>query len=1143
MKSFILSFIIATTFCGCFAQPTISLEGKIIDNNKEPIVYANISIKGTSKGVVSNSNGYFKIAIPEVHKKDTLQISFIGYHSSFEPIQTFPSGKVKKIVLHDKVFELSGTTIKPETGREVIIKAISRIPKNYCTEPFYFDAFYRESLIEDSVYTQLAEAACRFHLDSLQKLDKDQASKNYYADGFYRLDEIGFPFDGVYDNRTYFYPNDQVKIIAARSSEYNSNSLSKFTIIGGPLSLYGCDKVRYQIQFLDVKKIKNYSYEIEAIQNYEHGHVYKIHFKQRKNRKRKFSHTGYIYIDTKSYAFVEFDYDVSENFLSYRESGRFNSVRHGIEFHQRKPIIDKVYFSGSATKIKFNKINDIWFLKNIHQEEELIYLYKKENIEIKVTAIGDLMVNNIILKNVKPFSNDSVFRAIASNDLFNYPFDYNKGFWDNYNILQPTKIEEKAINDLQQSQSLEEQFKSKFAYQSELPPPLAKIEPTIKILPFDTINDNYDWLKKRKDKNAQDYLEAENDYTRNFFLPLFNVQKTLFNEMTKRIPARKEKTTPVKIGKYLYYLIEEKNQNHPRFYRELDTINSDEELILDIPKLAKNKSYYGVGDFDISPNDNILSYSEDITGNGDFYYLFKNLKNKQYLNDTLYNAGSLIWLQNNKAVIYSLRDTLRRIYQINIHYLNTHQDYDKVIYTETDKSRDLSVDLSKSKEYVFLYSANANEQEVFLINLNKGNIEVEQYSELTSEYEIHPEHYKNDSVFYIYTNKDAPNWKLCVSPMSSNIQFSNIIANENQEVILSNYKLLKDHKIFIEQTGLTQQIKIIDKNNKISFVPIKSKFCTISLKRTEFDTDSIVYSVSTIGEPAKTFSYNLQSKKVQLLKEKEVLGFNPSKYKTELVWATSEDGTEIPIFLFYNKKQSYRKSNYLLLEAYGAYSSPLSYHFPASYLSLIDRGFIYAKALIRGGAELGDHWSKDGKLLNKMNSFNDFVACSKHLIDEEYTSPDKLVIEGGSAGGLVMGYAINEYPELYQAAILSRPFVDVLNTLLDTTITLTIIDWDEWGNPNNEKYYNYIKSYSPYDNIKKQEYPNMLFITGAKDEQVNYWEPAKMVAKLRAKKTDNNTLLLKTYMSSGHGGVPGKYGFFSEQAMVFSFILKAVGYY
>jgi len=599
------------------------------------------------------------------------------------------------------------------------------------------------------------------------------------------------------------------------------------------------------------------------------------------------------------------------------------------------------------------------------------------------------------------------------------------------------------------------------------------------------------------------------------------------------------------MGDYLYYTISSKDLNYPKFYRKKDSINSQEELVLDIPKLARHSDSYIIADIKISQNDNLMSYSEDKSGSANYYYLFKDLSSNKYYNDTLFDAGGLIWMKDNKTVVYSVRDPLRRVYQIKQHVLNTPQSMDKILFNEKNSTCFVSVNQSKSKDYVFLYTGNSNEQEVYIIDLKKMDHGFRLFSSKTDQYEIFPQHFLNDSVFYVFTNKDAPNWKLCKTPVDKKLLFNNIIDNKGQSYILKDYLFSQNYMIIIEQKDLSQRIRVIDNiTNKSYYIKEKEDYCTIKIKKGEQNTvvDSIMYTVSTLAKPSVTYSYNLETKKKRIIKENKVIGYSDSKYKTELIWATADDGTKIPIFLFYNKKQARKKPNYLIMNAYGAYASSLSYSMPISYLSLIDKGFVYAQAFIRGGGELGDEWSKNGKLLNKLNSLNDFISCSEFLIDEGYTTSDKFVIEGGSAGGLTIGYAINIRPDLYKAAILSRPFVDVLNTLLDSTITITTLDWDEWGNPNEKIYYDYIKSYSPYDNIKAQTYPHLLFITGAKDEQVNYWEPAKMVTKLRALKTNNSTLLLKTYMNSGHGGASGKYDYFNEQALRFAFILYAVGF-
>ncbi|RLD83616.1 MAG: hypothetical protein DRJ10_03155 [Bacteroidetes bacterium] len=1143
MKSILISLLTGIAVLNCFAQSDIVIKGKVVDIADKPIPYANITITGSTIGVISNMEGLFRISINSKFSNDSIKISYIGFNTITKNISEIQKGKIQKYVLTDRVFNLSEVMIKPESGKEILLKAISKIPENNYTNSYYLDAFYREYLIEDSTYTQLSEAACRFYMDSLQEFNFEKGAMEYLNEGWFYSDETGLNIEILLDNAISVYPNDQVKLINTRSSENNSSSFVKFTITGGPMGTIASNKLRYPVSFfrMDNPKInRKYIFKLEDIVLFGNSRVYKISF----SKKRKSFFSGVFYVDTRNYAFVGIDYHVSTHRLEYFKNHHYHVIRPGIAYNMKNPIKDEYYHTGYQVKLRYHKIDEKWFLKSIHKENDLTYLYVKENQHTNVKGVYDLLINNVTINNVRAFHKDSIYKFISHINLFNNPLSYNKKIWDQYNVLLPTKREAKAISDLEKERPLVDQFATKNKYKPFLKPPIAEKAIAFTIVHNDTLYDNYAWMRNREDQKVQEYLDIENEYFNNYQVPLHEIERSLFYEMKGRIPQDKEKSIPFKMGGYFYYTIASKNTNYPELYRKKDTIGSNGKLILDIPKLAKNSEYYAIASFKASPDDKILAYLEDKTGTGRFYYLFKNLQTNKYLQDTLFNANNLIWTGKENVIIYSIKDSLNRIYQVNLHVLNSHQSSDKVLFYEKDNTRSIYISQSQSRDFIFLYSENSNTQELFICDMkNNSDYKFNLFNENTNEYEIIPEHYKNDTVFYIFTNKDALNWKLCKTSVSGSLAYNDVIANKGQSILLKDFLVLKNHLVSIEQTNLTQRIKITNNLDKKSrYIHLDEDYCSIRLKNVPLSSDSIVYIVSTMGKPSVTYSYNLNTKKNLIVKNNKLIGFSSSKYKTELVWATSNDSTKIPIFLFYNKKQTLKKSNYLILNAYGAYNTALSYSFPQTYLSLIDRGFIYAEALIRGGGELGEKWYKDGKLLNKLNSLNDFIACSEYLIDEGYTTPEKIVIEGGSAGGLTMGYAINERPELYKAAILSRPFVDVLNTLLDTTTTLTTLDWDEWGNPYKKEYYDLIKSYSPYDNIKTQEYPNMLFITGAKDEQVNYWEPAKMVAKLRAKKTGSNTLLLKTYMRSGHGGNSGKYGFLNEQALKFAFILDAVGF-
>jgi oligopeptidase B len=1140
MKKIIL-FILIVWVGQITAQQSTIVYGKVVDKSGLPIAYTNIVFRNSSIGVASNLDGDFRISIDEKHLKDTIIFSAIGYIEKTLPINFFLKNQNNRIVLDQNTIDLKELIVQPKSGIEIVEQALANINKNYNTGRYYLSAFYRESMLEDSVYTQLSEVACQFHLDSLKNFDLELGIDKY-ANNFWWgfANDKGFNVETWGDNSYALGELDQLKITNARKTQIHSKSLVKFIINSNPMSCMGIDKIRYPLFFLDKRNLKKYHFILEDIIQNGNNRIYKVSFYP----KRKEFYEGLIYIDKTSFAIIELDYKITEHQVNENYKKKYPTIRGGVSINQRKPIKDNFTTGPYSAKVKYQQKDGLWYLKSVHQESEANYYFSKEGKKTNILTVFDMVVNDIITENVKPFDEDSIYKHICYTSIQDQPFSYNKDFWDKNNMLLPTKLEQKAIEELEKNESLQDQFETQDTYDPFLRPPVARIEPSFKTIHDDKLIDNYAWLKNRNNPDVQKYLEQENDYLNNYMIPLNDSERSLFYEMINRDRETLNVSDKNKVGSYLYYSVEDENTNFPRLYRIKDENGAQEELLLDIPSIALSSGYFSIGAAEISPDENIFAYSEDKSGDGNYYYIFKDLVTNTYLSDTLYNLSQLIWLKDSKAIYYLQKDSLNRSSKLKYHILNTNTQNDEIVLSESDLNRSLSLNLSNSNEYAFVISKNENEEKIFILDLNSNTDSIRIFSKNTTDYKVYPEHFSNDSVFYVLTNKNAPKWKLCTSSINETLNFDNVIANSKQNVVLKDYLPIGNYLVLVEQAGLSQRIKIKDLH-KNSFFILKNKedLSTIKLKKDSKESKKLFYTISSWGKLQKSYSFNFNTNKNQLVYEMSIKGFNDKNYKSEIVWAQSTNNTRIPILLLYSSKQAGKKPNYLLLDAYSTYDSELDYSFPETYLSIIDKGFVYAKALINHTDNFTDMPNlQDNPSINS-NRLMAFTTCSQYLVNKAYTIPEKFVIEGGAKSGTVIGNAINKYPELYGAAILSSPCVDILNTLLDATSTDITESIREWGDPKIERYYQQIKSYSPYENIKVQNYPNLLFIARAKDQEFNYWEPAKMVAKLRQYKTNDNILLLKTYMNSENRGVGEKFGWYKEQAMKFAFILNSVSFY
>ncbi len=670
-------------------------------------------------------------------------------------------------------------------------------------------------------------------------------------------------------------------------------------------------------------------------------------------------------------------------------------------------------------------------------------------------------------------------------------------------------------------------------------PPIAAKHPQELVTHRDKRIDHYYWLRQQDNPEVIDYLKAENDYTKEMMQHTEALQKSLYDEMLSRIKET-DLSVPYRLQDYYYYSRTVEGKEYEIFCRKYQSLDAQEEIILDENELAAGKEFFSLGAIAVSPNQQILAYSTDTTGAELYTLFFLDLATRKLYSETIPNTYySLAWGNDNQTVFYTKIDDTNRPYQLWRHILGSDPSDDVLVYQEDDEAYYLSIDKTRSRAYLLLELDSKVTSEVHYLDANNPSGEFKLFQPRKTGIEYSIEHHSNR--FYIVTNEEAINFKLMETAVNSPDKSNwKTVIPHREEVMLEGIDSFADYLVIYEREGglPTGKIKTLATGEirKLTFPEPTYSFS--GGNNPEFNTTKFRFGYSSMITPSSVFDYDLETGERELKKETEVLGgYDRTLYASERLTATASDGTEVSISLVYKKGINKDSSNPLWLNGYGSYGYPYPVTFSSLRLSLLDRGFVVAIAHIRGGEEMGRKWYEDGKFLYKKNTFTDFIACAEHLIAEKWTNRDRLVISGGSAGGLLMGAVMNLRPDLFKVVVAEVPFVDVLTSILDTSLPLTVLEWEEWGNPNQKEYYDYIKSYSPYDNVTAKDYPALLITAGLNDSRVKYWEPAKWTAKLRELKTDNNLLLLKTNMSAGHGGASGRYESLKEIAFEYAFVL------
>jgi len=688
-----------------------------------------------------------------------------------------------------------------------------------------------------------------------------------------------------------------------------------------------------------------------------------------------------------------------------------------------------------------------------------------------------------------------------------------------------------------------------YAWPQGVQPPVAEIKEHQRTIHDDTVTDDYYWMidyfRKGPDSTkVLDYLKAENAYMDTMMSGTKPLQEALFKEMKGRI-KEKDESVPVFKNGYYYYSRTEDGKQYFKYCRKKESLDAPEEILLDIDQLAEGHAYYSATGFNISPDNKLLAYGVDTVSRREYVIYIKNLETGEHFVDALYQTtGGSVWAADNLTLFYTAKNPVTLLSEkIKRHQLHTDASLDEMVYEETDKSNYIGVGKSKSGKYIYIASSATLSSEVRLLEAANpsGTFKIFQPRIKDVLYDVTA----LDDRFLIVTNWNAKNFRLMECPLdqTDSSHWKEVIPHR-EDVLLEGISEFKDFLVIDERkNGLTQlRIRSLKDNSEHYLDFGEPSYAAYIGANPEYNSRQLRYQYTSLTTPNSTYDYQLLTKEKRLMKQQEVVGgYDAKEYVTERLYATAGDGTKVPVSLVHKKGLVKDGNAALLLYAYGSYGNSIDATFNSSRLSLLNRGFVYAIAHIRGGQEMGRYWYEDGKMLKKKNTFTDFIDCARYLIAEKFTSPEHLYAQGGSAGGLLMGAIANMAPDLWHGLIAQVPFVDVVNTMLDESIPLTTNEFDEWGNPKDKEAYLYMKSYSPYENIEKKGYPNILVTTGLHDSQVQYFEPAKWVARLRALKTDRNILLLHTNMDFGHGGASGRFDYLKDVALNYAFLLALEG--
>ncbi len=1141
---------------------SIELKNKVIDHENNPLPFAYVIGKNSNVATVTDASGEFSFRIKSHHLDSLFVFSYLGFNSirlSGHEIKNAKNG----IQLKPSAVALNMVEIRPtkmETPKSLLKKVRKNLENNYPNQLYRLNGYYREALREKDEFIRYADAAVEVELQGYES--RRYKWKDYYKPNsrdvasLSNISSIGCERLHRYHFHTRSLVQDKAKIINSRASIDNGKEDVSANIEAGPKGLLIKDELKYRTTFLDKKKFEHYNFSINEINVPKHGWVFQLQFKTNldtalikayqkivlnKNRNRKElikahkkirgkkSLEGEIWVNRDDFAVVHIEYRVPKNHKEFLCTCGPMTINH-FDFQ---------------VAIDYEKKDGKYITTYFQHQDEFIYKDTNRNELIPYLANSEFYLTNHEYNTNSTIKATDLFANLDANQLFDYPLEYDKKFWDNYHQQYPwSVIPDSLVKSISKDTALEVQFTLKNLRDTSLKPPIAKKKEQLTKIHEYTLKDDYAWLKQVNNPKANreiiGYLKAENKFTDNYFIPLKKSQRNLYQEMLRRIDQTYE-SLPTRIDNYYYSVQYLEDKEYP-LYRRKKAGEKEWTVILDVNKMAEGKDYYAIEGLTVNPTQNLCALFENINGSDKSILKFRDIDKDAFLSDSLEDADNIVWL-NDSSFLYVVQEKkTNRTYQIKHHQLFKDQQNDPIIFEEKDKRFSISIYKSRSKKYIYLSSNSQLSNEVYYIPVDSDSLRFKLIT--PKENEIFYNVVDDSNTFYIGSNKFRENYDIRTTPIGSSQPSEwKAFYTPKKDAILENYLILKGHIVLIESEMMESKMLILNRADK-SIEKIKFEEDLFSIGLTNNDVriqDSISYSYSTMKEPTKIYRMSLVTKEKRLLKT-DTVKYIPNKKSItqELVFAEAKDGTKIPITLLYYRYQKNNKGKFrkTYMMAYGSYGSDNRSGFNSTLFSLVNRGFIVAIAHVRGGGELGKKWHDGGKMMNKKNTFTDFITCTEYLIEKGFAQKGNIVAQGGSAGGLLMGAIANMRPDLYHTIILDVPFVDVINTMLDDQLPLTTVEYLEWGNPNYKPHFDYIKSYSPYDNVKVQDYPNLLFFTSLNDNRVGYWEPAKMVAKLRAMKTDDNLLLLKTNMNAGHSGGSGRFAGLEELAYKYALIFE-----
>lgn len=1138
----------------------IRLENKVIDHEGNPLPFAYIIGKSTSNSTVSDANGRFSFLIQPSHLDSNFIFSYLG----FKPL-TLNGRAIQKaskgIQLHPSAIAIDLVEIKPtkmESVESLLRKIRKNIANNYPSNYYRLKGYYREALREKGEFVRYADASVELELHPYE--NKKYKWKDYYQPNardlalLSNISAVGCERLHRYHFHTQNLKTERARIINSRASIDNGKTEVKANIEGGPISIFLKDELKYKSSFLNKKNLDYFDFTIQEIKVPHHGWVFQLKFqtkldtsdiiayqntlktgskKEKKKAYRKIKGfkglEGVIWVNKQDFAILHLDYRIPKNHKEFMCTCGPMTINH-FDFHV---VLDYEKRDGKYLPV-YIQHQDEFIVKDTNKNEVIPYL---ANSEFYLTN-----QNYNITPEIKP---TEAFANMDANQLFDYPLDYDADFWKMYHsTFLWSKVPDSLAKSISKDTALEAQYKLKNRRDTSLKPPIAAKKPVETNLHGHRLIDDYAWMKDVKNPKGNEavinYLKAENRYTENYFIPLRKNQRNLYKELLSRIDQTYE-SLPTRIDEYYYSSQYLEEKEYP-IYRRKKLGAAEWEVILDVNELAEDLPYYKASGLIVNPSQDIMAVYENTDGSDKSLLKFRQIEKGIFLNDSLSDAADLVWLTDSTFLYTVQEKKTNRIHQVKYHQLFQPQSQDSIIFEEKDFMSNLILNKSRSKQYIYLTSSSKISNEIRFMKVDSDSLKFNLIA--PKETEIFYDVYDEGDNFFIFSNRYRENFELRIAS-TNNYAPKNWkpYYSPKKEVILQDYLLFPKHLVVIESDVMKPRFRIMNRESKeIVELPFEEDVFLVNLTNNDIAmTDSVTYSYQSMKEPRKVYRMDLSTQEKRVIKE-DTFKYIPNNrwIVQKRVFSEAEDGTKIPITLLYRKYEKNRKTELkkTYLTAYGSYGNDNSPGFNANLFSLVNRGFIVAIAHVRGGGELGKKWHDEGKMMDKKNTFTDFISCTEYLIDKGYAIKGNIVASGGSAGGLLMGAVANMRPDLYHTIILDVPFVDVTNTMLDDQLPLTTLEYVEWGNPQIKEEFEYIQSYSPYNNVATQDYPNLLFFTAINDNRVGYWEPAKMVAKLRAHKTDDNLLLLKINLNAGHGGGSGRFSGLEELAYKYALIFE-----